>query len=115
MPDDPQRLAEAIIIGFHDYDYDQVAPLTECNFRSQPDAAYPEAELAATPHFYVGPDDIFPEEWRAFLGPLGPLRHVLHEAHPELFDPAWWRDMQARQRAGEVVDFYPYEEERRLG
>ena len=96
------------------YDYDEVAPLTECNFRSRPDAAYPEAELSVSPHFYVGPDDVFPEEWRAFLGPPGPLRHTLHEAHPELFDPAWWRSMQDRQRAGEVVDFFPYEEERRL-
>lgn len=96
------------------YDYDEVAPLTSCHFRDQPEAAYPEAELADTPHFYVGPDDIFPEEWRAFLGPPGPLRQQLHRAHPELFDPAWWRDMQDRQRAGEVVDFFPYDQSRRL-
>ncbi|NIP78789.1 MAG: bifunctional isocitrate dehydrogenase kinase/phosphatase, partial [Gemmatimonadetes bacterium] len=97
------------------YDYDEVAPLTECNFRRPPKAAYPEAELADGPHFYVGPDDVFPEEWRAFLGPPGPLREVLHRAHPELLDPGWWRDMQDRQRAGEVIDFFPYDEARRLG
>ncbi len=96
------------------YDYDEVAPLTRCNFRSMPQAAYPEAEFDESPHFYVGPDDVFPEEWRAFLGPAGPLRHTLQEAYPELFDPAWWRSMQERQRAGEVVDFFPYEEEQRL-
>lgn len=96
------------------YDYDEVAPLTDCTFRSRPAGAYPEAEFDESPPFYVGPDDVFPEEWRAFLGPAGPLRHALHEAHPELFDPAWWRGMQERQRAGEVVDFFPYEEERRL-
>lgn len=96
------------------YDYDEVAPLTECRFRSLPGAAYPEAELADTPHFYVGPDDVFPEEWRAFLGPAGPLRHSLHQAHPELFDPAWWRAMQERHRSGEIVDFFPYDDERRL-
>ncbi len=96
------------------YDYDEVAPLTRCNFRRIPEAAYPEAEMDDSPHFYVGPDDVFPEEWRAFLGPAGPLRHTLHEVHPELLDPAWWRSMQDRQRAGEVVDFFPYEEEQRL-
>ncbi|MFW5951767.1 MAG: bifunctional isocitrate dehydrogenase kinase/phosphatase [Gemmatimonadota bacterium] len=97
------------------YDYDEVAPLTDCTFRSFPQAPYPEAEIARAPHFYVGPDDVFPEEWRAFLGPAGPLRHVLHHAHPQLFDPGWWRDMQTRQRAGEVVDFFPYQDDRRLG
>jgi isocitrate dehydrogenase kinase/phosphatase len=97
------------------YDYDEVAPLTQCNFRQRPEAAYPEAELSDTPHFYVGPDDVFPEEWRAFLGPAGPLRRELHEAHPELFEAAWWRRMQERQREGEVVDFFPYRDDRRLG
>ena len=97
------------------YDYDEVAPLGDCNFRRRPKAAYPEAELADTPHFYVGPDDIFPEEWRAFLGPAGPLRKELHEAHPELFDPEWWRGMQERHQAGEVIDFFPYDQRRRLG
>ncbi|MBW3552232.1 MAG: bifunctional isocitrate dehydrogenase kinase/phosphatase [Gemmatimonadetes bacterium] len=96
------------------YDYDEVALLTDCRVRDRPPPPYPEAEMAMEPHFHVGEDDIFPVEWRPFLGPPGPLRDVLHRAHPELFDPAWWRDMQARQKAGEVVDFYPYPEDRRL-
>jgi isocitrate dehydrogenase kinase/phosphatase len=97
------------------YDYDEVAPLTECNFRERPRPAYPEAEFDDEPSYYVGPDDVFPAEWRAFLGPPGPLRLELQRAHPELFDPAWWREMQAYQRAGDVVDFYPYSPARRLG
>jgi isocitrate dehydrogenase kinase/phosphatase len=97
------------------YDYDEVAPLLRCNFRRQPRAAYPEAEFAEDPSYYVGPDDVFPEEWRAFLGPPGPLRHALHQAHPELLDPDWWRGIQEAIRAGGMVDFYPYGPERRLG
>lgn len=97
------------------YDYDEVALLTDCRVRDRPPEPYPEAELAAAPDYYVGPNDIFPAEWRPFLGPPGPLRRELHEAHPELFDPEWWRDMQRRQRRDEVVDFYPYRAERRLG
>jgi isocitrate dehydrogenase kinase/phosphatase len=96
------------------YDYDEVAPLTECTFRERPPAAYPEAEFDDEPSYYVGPGDAFPEEWRAFLGPPGPLRHELHRAHPELFDPDWWRGMQKRHLAGEIVDFFPYPPERRL-
>jgi isocitrate dehydrogenase kinase/phosphatase len=97
------------------YDYDEVAPLASCNFRDPPPAAFPEAELADEPPYYVGPDDVFPSEWHAFLGPPGPLRAELHAAHPELFRAAWWRGMQERQKAGELVDFYPYDPERRLG
>jgi isocitrate dehydrogenase kinase/phosphatase len=78
-------------------------------------SAYPEAELADEPSYYAGPDDAFPEEWRAFLGPPGPLRHALHQAHPELLDPEWWRGIQDAIRTGEMVDFYPYGPERRLG
>jgi isocitrate dehydrogenase kinase/phosphatase len=96
------------------YDYDEVAPLTECNFRERPRAAYPEAEFDDEPSYFVGPDDVFPAEWRAFLGPPGPLRHELQRAHPELFEPQWWRSMQEHQRAGEIVDFFPYPPERRL-
>ncbi len=96
------------------YDYDEVAPVTALTFRTKPRAAYPEAELADDPPFYVGPADIFPEEWRPFLGPPGRLRQELHRHHPELLDPAWWRRMQEHHRAGEIVDFYPYPPERRL-
>jgi isocitrate dehydrogenase kinase/phosphatase len=97
------------------YDYDEVAPLADCTFRRLPPAPYPEAEMADDPQYYVGMDDVFPEEWRPFLGPPGGLRHALHREHPELFDPLWWRDIQERQRQGEVVDFYPYDTARRLG
>jgi isocitrate dehydrogenase kinase/phosphatase len=96
------------------YDYDEVAPLTECRFRDRPPLPYPEAELDDEPPYYVGPRDVLPEEWRPFLGPPGPLRQALHRAHPELLDPSWWRAMQARHRAGEVVDFFPYAADRRL-
>jgi isocitrate dehydrogenase kinase/phosphatase len=96
------------------YDYDEIAPLSECTIRRIPPEPYPEAELAGEPEYFVGASDLFPEEWRAFLGPPGPLRHELHRAHPELFDPDWWRAMQARNRAGDVVDFFPYAAERRL-
>jgi isocitrate dehydrogenase kinase/phosphatase len=96
------------------YDYDEIAPLSACVVRRLPPPAYPGADMDGEPSYFVGPDDIFPEEWRAFIGPPGPLRQALHAEHPELFDPDWWRAMQERQRSGEVVDFYPYPPERRL-
>ena len=34
--------------------------------------------------------------------------------HARLFQPEFWWSMQERQRAGEVVDFFPYPATRRL-
>jgi hypothetical protein len=54
------------------YDYDEVAPLLRCNFRHQPRAPTPKPSSPTTRPTTSGPDDVFPEEWRAFLGPPGP-------------------------------------------
>jgi isocitrate dehydrogenase kinase/phosphatase len=96
------------------YDYDELALLTECTFRELPQATLPEDELSAEPWFAVGEHDIFPEEFVPFLLPPGRLREVFLDHHGDLLDPRWWRGVQARQRAGELVDTFPYPAERRL-
>jgi isocitrate dehydrogenase kinase/phosphatase len=96
------------------YDYDELCLLTECTFRLLPVASSPEDELAAEPWFYVGERDVFPEEFRAVMVPAGPLRDAFLVAHADLLDVTFWKDMQERQRSGEVVDFSPYRPERRL-
>jgi isocitrate dehydrogenase kinase/phosphatase len=58
--------------------------------------------------------DVFPEELLPFLGLTGRLREVFLRAHGELLTGRWWRDIQARLRAGEIVDIFPYREEQRL-
>ena len=45
---------------------------------------------------------------------LGLLRDALQAAHVEIFDAAWWRDVQARLRAGAYLDVMPYPEAARL-
>ena len=47
------------------YDYDEIELVTECNFRHIPEARTPEQEMSAQPWYYVGPKDIFPEEFPA--------------------------------------------------
>lgn len=96
------------------YDYDEICPLTECNFRRLPRARDPLEEMAAEPWFSVGDDDVFPEQIRTFMG-LGPeLQEVFAEAHGDLFGTGFWREMQERNRRGEIIGFFPYPEERRL-
>ncbi|HEY9013725.1 MAG TPA: isocitrate dehydrogenase kinase/phosphatase-domain containing protein, partial [Gemmatimonadales bacterium] len=73
-----------------------------------------EEELAAEPWFFVGEQDIFPEEFGAFLVPPGPVRDTFLQAHGDLLDLAFWQDVQGRLSRGEVVDVFPYRREARL-
>ncbi len=96
------------------YDYDELTLLTDCNFRRMPEPRTIEEEMAAEPWFYVGPHDIFPEEFLRFMGLHGELRDFFVEAHGDLLDAGFWTGMQALHRAGEIVDIFPYQESRRL-
>ena len=96
------------------YDYDELCLLTDCRFRRLPSATRVEDELAAEPWFHVGESDVFPEQFRPFLVPNGRLGDAFFDAHAELLTVDWWLEMQARQREGEVVEFFPYPEARRL-
>ncbi len=54
------------------YDYDEIELVTDCNFRHIPEARTPEQEMASQPWYYVGPRDVFPEEFPGFLMRAGP-------------------------------------------
>ncbi len=96
------------------YDYDELCLVTDCHFRKLPQARSDGDEMEADPWFYVGPNDIFPEEFRTFLGLTGRLRDVFLEHHSELFEAAYWRGLQKRHRAGEIMDILPYRQNERL-
>jgi isocitrate dehydrogenase kinase/phosphatase len=96
------------------YDYDDLGLLSECRFRRIPEPASLEDEFSAEPWFYVGEQDVFPEEFKAFLVPPGGLRNAFLEAHCDLLEPAFWQGVQRRLLAGEVVDVFPYRREARL-
>ena len=96
------------------YDYDELAPLTDCRFRRFPPPRSADDELAAEPWFSVAEHDVFPEEFAPFMVPNGPLRESFLAAHGELLEAEWWRSVQDRVRAGELVDTFPYPAQRRL-
>jgi isocitrate dehydrogenase kinase/phosphatase len=96
------------------YDYDELGLLSECRFRRIPPPASIEEEFAAEPWFFVGEQDVFPEEFNAFLVPPGELRDAFIEAHRDLLDIAFWQGAQRRLAQGEVVDVFPYRREARL-
>jgi isocitrate dehydrogenase kinase/phosphatase len=96
------------------YDYDELSLLADCSFRPLPAARCEEDETAAEPWFYVGENDIFPEEFLPFLGLRGRLREVFLEAHGDLLRPAFWAAMQRRLDGGEIPELFPYSADRRL-
>jgi isocitrate dehydrogenase kinase/phosphatase len=96
------------------YDYDELCLLTDCRFRDLPAAATTEEEVASEPWYFVGENDIFPEEFRTFLGLRGQWLESFLAAHGELLEPGFWRRMQELHRRGEVPDIYPYPAHRRL-
>ena len=95
------------------YDYDEIAFLTDVNFRELPSGADEESG-APDASFYVGASDVFPEEFLTFMGLRGPAREAFLEQHADLLGVRFWLDAQRRERAGEMVDVFPYPRESRL-
>jgi isocitrate dehydrogenase kinase/phosphatase len=90
------------------YDFDEVCPLTQCRFRRKPKARCHEDEMASEPWYFVGDNDIFPEEFESFLGLTGDLRHVFLTHHQDLLDVDFWRHTQARILRGNPIHVFPY-------
>lgn len=96
------------------YDYDELCLLTDCRFREIPAARCAADELGGEPWYHVGENDIFPEEFLKFLGLHGALCDVFLAQHADLLTAGWWRRVQDRLRAGEVMDIHPYRPRHRL-
>jgi isocitrate dehydrogenase kinase/phosphatase len=96
------------------YDYDELSLLTDCVFRKLPEATTPDQEMAAEPWYYVGENDVFPEEFEAFMVPQGRLRKRFLQRHRDLLTVDFWKSMQERQLHGDIPDVFPYPESRRL-
>ena len=89
------------------YDYDELALVTEMNFRALPSAGTHEEEMSAEPFFSVDEQDVFPEQWLPFLVPPGRLRAVFLDAHADLLTPAFWRGMQRQPAARRAARLLP--------
>jgi isocitrate dehydrogenase kinase/phosphatase len=96
------------------YDYDEIAPLAELNFRAIPAAASYEEEIAAEPYWTVREHDVFPEQFERFLVADPRAREIFYEYHRDLLDPGFWQAKQALVREGEQEDVFPYPDEVRF-
>ncbi|MGW8247631.1 MAG: bifunctional isocitrate dehydrogenase kinase/phosphatase [Acidiferrobacterales bacterium] len=76
------------------YDYDEIQPMGEVNFRKIPPPRYPEEEMSAEPWYSVGVNDVFPEEFAVFLFGDNEQRKMFKEYHPGLLDAEYWQNLQ---------------------
>ncbi len=90
------------------YDYDELALLSEVNFRALPAARDDADEMLDQPWFPVGADDVFPEEFATFLRSPPMVGEVFAQHHPEIATLDFWQSMKQRNRAGDIPDFFPY-------
>lgn len=91
------------------YDYDELCLVGECRFRELPE------DDGNADAFYVGPLDVFPEQFPRFLGMDDALRSALIETHGDIFRVQWWQAIQAAICAGQHVDVAPYPDNVRVG
>jgi isocitrate dehydrogenase kinase/phosphatase len=96
------------------YDYDELAVLTDCRFREVPKARYEEEEMAGEPWFFVGENDVFPEEFLPFLGLDDTAREAFLAQHRDLLAVHFWTEMQQEHRAGNAPDIFPYPRSKRF-
>lgn len=96
------------------YDYDELCLLTDCHFRRMPHSDRDDEEMGQEPWFSVADNDIFPEQFRMFLGLQGPLLEVFLAHHRDLLDVEFWQAMQARHDRGDFVDIFPYKQTKRF-
>ena len=96
------------------YDYDEICPLTECNFRRIPEPQTEEQELSSQPWYTVASNDVFPEEFRLFFSGNPVARKAFEELHGDIYDVEFWWGLQEQIANGKIVDVFPYRRRRRF-
>jgi isocitrate dehydrogenase kinase/phosphatase len=96
------------------YDYDEIATLTDCNFRRIPQPRTEQEEMQSGTWYTVAPEDIFPEEFRLFFSGNIKARKMFEQMHSELYELEFWTNLQDKIRNGYVVDVFPYRRAKRF-
>ena len=90
------------------YDYDELCLVTDCRFRRMPEPQDDIDEMRPGAWFYVGPNDIFPEQFIDFLGFKAYGKQAFLEHHGDLLTPEYWNSLKQRLEAGEIFEVLPY-------
>lgn len=90
------------------YDYDELCLVTDCRFRELPDTDDTMDEMRGEQWFYVGEDDVFPEQFLKFLAMDRELKALFLKVHGDLLTADFWREIQRKHEAREMTEVLPY-------
>ena len=90
------------------YDYDELTLVTECNFRDFPEASFEEDDMRQDEWFYVGENDVFPEQFLRFLAMDEQLKALFLHVHADLLTADYWRDIKRQHQENKVLEVVPY-------
>ncbi len=96
------------------YDYDELALLSEINFRKVPESGSYDDEMLDQPWFPVAPNDVFPEEFKTYLRSPRVVGEVFGDVHADICTVEFWQQMQRQHDGGALPDFFPYPRQLRL-
>ncbi|WP_395344801.1 bifunctional isocitrate dehydrogenase kinase/phosphatase [Ningiella sp. W23] len=88
------------------YDYDEICFMNERNFRALPKSDDPYALDTLS----VGPEDVFPEQFKHFIVGKKQLKDWLQKHHGDLFTPEYWQGAQRKASKHLIHNFTPYPE-----
>jgi len=97
------------------YDYDDVMPLEDAQFRHKPGPMDEYEELNPEEEWIVAePTDFFLDEMDSFVGIPRALRGIFNAEHKDLFTLQFWQNIKRRVSAGEIIDIIPYDRAKRF-
>ncbi|MGO2408008.1 bifunctional isocitrate dehydrogenase kinase/phosphatase [Pseudoalteromonas nigrifaciens] len=92
------------------YDYDEICPLTDCNFREVPQTQNALEELSSDSYFDIEPNDIFPSQFKVFFSANELAFNAFNTHHSDLFNAKFWQTCQQQVQQGYLPDVYPYKQ-----
>lgn len=96
------------------YDYDEIAYITDCNFRKIPAARDYNDEISDTPWYSIGPHDVFPESFAPFFFANADDLALFKKNHADLLTAKWWDGIKKDILAGKQRDVFTYPIKRRF-
>ncbi|XZG70565.1 bifunctional isocitrate dehydrogenase kinase/phosphatase [Chitinibacteraceae bacterium HSL-7] len=90
------------------YDYDEIEYMTDCTFRRIPPPMAPEYELSGEAWYTGYRNEVYPEEFAAFLLARDEVKAAFLKYHADLLTPEFWQNAKARIEAGTIEAYYPY-------
>ncbi len=96
------------------YDYDEICPLTECEFKKIPTPDNYYDELSDEPWFDIAQNDVYPEQFPVFFAGNPQARQYFNLTHKDIYTVNFWQSVQQAINKGYIADVFPYKTKWRL-